>query len=366
MPSPFLPARLILEDGRIFSGKSLGNQEDTLGELCFNTGLTGYQEILTDPSYQGQIIAFTAPHIGNYGVNDTDRESDRIHAAGLVVHSLSPVASNWRSRLSLEEYLVHHGVTGITGVDTRALTRHIRQQGALNGLITTGQTPANALLERVRDWPAMTGRNLASRVTCHRAWEWAAPKTIKYRVVVLDLGIKWSILRILASLGCHLTVVPASTTTEKILSLSPHGVLFSNGPGDPAACDGAIRTAGKLLGQVPLLGICLGHQILNLASGAKTYKLKFGHRGMNHPVKNLSTGAVEITSQNHGFAVDPDTLPDTVELTHINLNDNTVEGTRWKNVPAFSVQYHPEGGPGPSDSRYIFDRFLTLMDQDRA
>ncbi|NOZ74234.1 MAG: glutamine-hydrolyzing carbamoyl-phosphate synthase small subunit [FCB group bacterium] len=355
----------MLEDGRIFSGWSLGNPDDALGELCFNTGLTGYQEILTDPSYAGQIITFTAPHIGNYGTNDDDREAERIQAAGLVIHSLSPLASNWRSRSSLEEYLKRQQVTGITGVDTRALTRHLRQNGARNGFITTREATAAGLIKKVRDWPAMTGRDLTAQVTCATPWEWPASGTESYRVVVLDFGIKWSTLKILSSRGCRLTLVPATTSAEDVLARSPDGVLLSNGPGDPAACDQAIRTAKKLLGRVPILGICLGHQILNLASGAKTFKLKFGHRGSNHPVQNLRSGRIEITSQNHGFAVDAEHLPPSLEITHRNLNDNTVEGTRWKDAPAFSVQYHPEGGPGPSDSRYIFDAFLTLMDRYR-
>ncbi len=359
-----VPAILVLEDGRSFQGSAFGSEGETSGEVCFNTGFCGYQEILTDPSYCRQLVTLTSPHIGNYGINGEDAESDRIQVAGLIIREESTQPSNWRSRISIGDYLREHAVVGISGLDTRALTRHIRRKGAMNGIISTIDLDLASLRNKLKSVPVMTGLNLVREVTCESAYDWVDQiQKARYfsKIVTMDFGLKSSIARLLAARGCVNRIVPAETTAEDILALNPAGILLSNGPGDPAAVDYAVQTIDKLIGKVPIFGICLGHQILALALGAKTYKLKFGHRGSNHPVKNLSTGKVEITSQNHGFAVDGDTLPSDVEISHINLNDQTVEGLVSRNQSAFSVQYHPEAGPGPHDSFYLFDQFIALI-----
>lgn len=359
------PAILFLEDGRLFRGWSFGSEGETAGEVCFNTGMTGYQEILTDPSYCGQIVTMTSPHIGNYGVNPEDVESDRIRVAGFVVREETKLPSNYRATQSVGDYLREAGIVGIQGIDTRALTRHIRDKGAMNGIISTEDAEIENLTEKLEEVPSMDGLDLVPNVTCSKSWNWNNDDLgggSKFKVACLDYGIKWNILRLLTMLGCDVTVFPATATASEILDTKPDGVFLSNGPGDPAAVTYAIDMVKELLGRKPIFGICLGHQILSLALGAKTYKLKFGHRGINHPVKNLETDIVEITSQNHGFAVDLDSLPENVIPTHVNLNDSTSEGIRCRDIPAFSVQYHPEAAPGPHDSRYLFRQFTDLME----
>ena len=353
---------MLLEDGRFFIGKPFGAEGETVGEVCFNTGMTGYQEILTDPSYCRQIVTMTAPHIGNYGVNPDDIESDKIQVAGFVVKEGTNIPSNWRSKQCIDNYLKEQNIVGIQGIDTRALTRHIRDQGAMNGIISTADIDLDSLKKRLTKAPNMSGLDLAKEVTTAKCYGWSKGSETKFKVAAIDYGIKYNILRQLESHGCDVTVFPAQTTADKILDFNPDGIFLSNGPGDPAAVSYGIEAVKKLLGKKPIFGICLGHQILALALGAKTFKLKFGHRGINHPVKNLENGTVEITSQNHGFAVDIDTLPQNVIPTHVNLNDNTSEGIRCKDIPAFSVQYHPESSPGPHDSRYLFKQFVDLMD----
>lgn len=361
------PAVLMLADGRTFRGVSFGAEGETVGEVCFNTGMTGYQEILTDPSYCGQIVTMTYPHIGNYGVNREDVESSRVCVEGFVIREETLVPSNYRAEESIGDYLRSAGIVGIQGVDTRALTRHIRDRGAMNGIISTVDLDESSLLAKVEAAPPIEGADLAVRVTCGQTYEWSDGSSSdsggEFRVAAIDFGIKWNILRLLSSHGCHVTVFPASATADDILAIQPDGLFFSNGPGDPAPVKYAIDTIKRLLGKKPMFGVCLGHQLLALALGGKTFKLKFGHHGINHPVKNLSSHRVEITSQNHGFAVDPDSLGSHVEITHLNLNDDTVEGLRCSDYPAFSVQYHPEAGPGPHDSRYLFDDFIDLMKQ---
>ncbi|MCF7801799.1 MAG: glutamine-hydrolyzing carbamoyl-phosphate synthase small subunit, partial [Candidatus Marinimicrobia bacterium] len=323
-----------------------------------------YQEILTDPSYCGQIVTMTDPHMGNYGVNPDDIESDRIQVAGFVVREGSDNPSNYRSQQSLPDYLRAQNIVGIQGIDTRALTRVIRDEGAMNGILSSVDLDPDSLLEKVRQAPTMTGQDLAQVVSRKSPEKWSFDSgKARYKVVALDFGIKHNILRQLAGHGCEITILPVQTTAADILALNPDGIFLSNGPGDPEPVTYAIDAVKKLLGQKPIFGICLGHQIMALALGAKTYKMKFGHRGGNHPVKNLLTGKVEITAQNHGFAVDADTLPADVEVTHWNLNDNTLEGFRCTDIPAFSVQYHPESSPGPHDSRYLFEDFIRLMDE---
>jgi len=368
-----MPAVLFLEDSRVFHGFSLGSPGETAGELCFNTGMTGYQEILTDPSYCGQIVTMTSAHIGNYGVNRGDVESDRIQAAGFVIKEESESPSNWRAHQSLGAYLRGNNIVGIQQIDTRALTKHLRYKGAMNGIISTVDFNLKSLKRKVTAHPSMTGLDLVQNVTTKKTvpvdtlfrkkdFIGAMPgKPPAFKVAALDFGIKWNILRILIQKGCSVTLYPAGTSASDLLADQPDGIFLSNGPGDPAAVTYAINTVKQLLGKVPLFGICLGHQILALALGARTYKLKFGHRGLNHPVKHLATGRIEITSQNHGFAVDLDSLPPRVEPTHVNLSDQTLEGLRCNHYRAFSVQYHPEAGPGPHDSRYLFQEFLTLM-----
>ncbi len=352
-------AILLLADGRIFEGKSFGYQGESTGEVCFNTGMTGYQEILTDPSYCKQIVTMTFPHIGNYGINEEDIESENIQVAGFVIKEETMTPSNWRSTQSLGEYLKKNKIVGIKEIDTRSLTRHIRDKGAMNGIISSKDLDIQSLDKKLKKFPDMNGLDLAKDVTTQKKYKW--PGKGQYKVAVIDFGIKKNILRLLSDAGCELTVFPASIKAEDILSFEPDGVFLSNGPGDPLAVTYGIETVKKLLGKVPLFGICLGHQILALALGASTFKLKFGHRGINHPVRNNEKNTVEITSQNHGFAVDLDSLPPNVISTHINLNDNTSGGIRCTDIPAFSVQYHPESSPGPHDSRYLFNQFIEMM-----
>ena len=352
-------AILLLADGRIFEGKSFGYQGETTGEVCFNTGMTGYQEILTDPSYCKQIVTMTSPHIGNYGINEEDIESENIQVAGFVIKEETMTPSNWRSTQSLGEYLKKNKIVGIKEIDTRSLTRHIREKGAMNGIISSNDLDIQNLDKKLKKFPDMNGLDLAKDVTTQKKYKW--PGKGQYKVAVIDFGIKKNILRLLSDAGCELTVFPASIKAEDVLSFEPDGVFLSNGPGDPLAVTYGIETVKKLLGRVPLFGICLGHQILALALGASTFKLKFGHRGINHPVRNNEKNTVEITSQNHGFAVDLDSLPPNVISTHINLNDNTSGGIRCTDIPAFSVQYHPESSPGPHDSRYLFNQFIEMM-----
>ncbi len=377
------PALLALADGTVWEGRGFGVEGETTGEIVFNTSLSGYQEILTDPSYHGQIVTFTMPHIGNYGTTPEDDESDRVWAAGAVVRSLSPVVSNWRARQSLPDYLAERGVVGISEVDTRALVRHIRTYGAQNAALSSVSTDPERLVEMARAARDMNGLNLAAEVTCAEpyAWDegadwWRAPgspaaQTVgrpaaPYRVVAYDFGIKRNILRLLTAFGCAVQVVPADTPAEAVLALEPDGIFLSNGPGDPAACTAAIDNVRRLLGQKPIFGICLGHQIMSLALGATTYKLKFGHRGGNQPVQVLASGAVQISSHNHGFAVDAGTLPAGVTLSHLNLNDRCCEGIEAPGYRAFAVQYHPESSPGPHDSDELFAKFMALMAAERG
>ena len=350
---------LLLADGKIFEGRSFGYQGETIGEVCFNTGMTGYQEILTDPSYCKQIVTMTSPHIGNYGINEEDVESENIQVAGFVIKEETMTPSNWRSTQSLGEYLKKNKIVGIKEIDTRSLTRHIRDKGAMNGIISSKDLDIQSLDKKLKKFPDMNGLDLAKDVTTQKKYKW--PGKGQYKVAVIDFGIKKNILRLLSDAGCELTVFPASIKAKDILSFEPDGVFLSNGPGDPLAVTYGIETVKKLLGKVPLFGICLGHQILALALGASTFKLKFGHRGINHPVRNNEKNTVEITSQNHGFAVDLDSLPPNVISTHINLNDNTSGGIRCTDIPAFSVQYHPESSPGPHDSGYLFNQFIEMM-----
>lgn len=357
-------ALLLLADGRVFQGKPFGVTGETVGEVCFNTGMTGYQEVLTDPSYCQQIVIMTSPHIGNYGVNPDDIESSRIQVAGFVIREETEVPSNPYATQSIGKYLKDQNIVGIQEVDTRALVRHIREHGAMNGIISSNGEDLPILKKKLSTAPEMIGADLAKKVTTQESYQWSNGQNVnkhKYKVAALDYGIKWNILRLLTERDCDITVFPANASPDDILSIEPDGVFLSNGPGDPSAVTYAIDTLKQLLGQKPIFGICLGHQILAHALGATTFKLKFGHHGLNHPVKRLETGKVEITSQNHGFAVSSDNLPSDIEVTHINLNDNTVEGLRSTNYPAFSVQYHPEASPGPHDSRYLFDEFLEIM-----
>jgi carbamoyl-phosphate synthase small subunit len=357
-------AYLALEDGLFFEGRSFGRAGETSGEVVFNTALCGYQEVLTDPSYAGQIVTMTYPHIGNYGVNLDDVESAQPQVAGFVVREVSTRASSWRASGELHRYLDESGVVGISEIDTRALTRHLRTHGAKRGVISTTVADPETLACRARASRSMVGLDLAREVTCAEAYRVepeAAPR--RFKVVAYDFGMKRHIGRMLAEAGCDVTVVPATTSAEDALALRPDGVFLSNGPGDPEPCTYAIESARRIMErEVPMFGICLGHQILGLACGGKTFKLKFGHRGANHPVKNLQTGQVEVTSQNHGFSVDPEAFqrPELI-LTHVNLNDGTVEGFRHRDLPVISVQYHPEASPGPHDSRYLFGDFVAMM-----
>jgi carbamoyl-phosphate synthase small subunit len=369
------PATLALEDGTVFEGSSFGAQTDKTGEVVFNTAITGYQEIFTDPSYAGQIVVLTYPEIGNYGANGYDQESVRPFIEGLVVREFSSIASNWRSEQSADQFLAENDVPVAAEIDTRALVRHLRNRGVMRGILATGKRDPKELVEQARQSPSMTGLDLATRVTTASRYEWdqpvvpcspsdpvAAAAETCCRVVAYDYGIKRNILRRLVQVGAHVTVVPASTTAEDVLALNPDGIFLSNGPGDPEPLEFQIGEVRKLIGKKPIFGICLGQQILGLALGGKTYKLKFGHRGANHPVLNQLTNKVEITSHNHGFAVDPDSLnARDVDLTHVNLNDQTLEGFRHRSEPVFCVQYHPEAAPGPHDSHYLFEDFMKLM-----
>jgi carbamoyl-phosphate synthase small subunit len=352
---------LALEDGTCFEGVSFGAEGERTGEIVFNTSMTGYQEILTDPSYHGQIVSMTYPLIGNYGINNEDGESSKPQAEGFVVKECSKIVSNWRADVSLQDYLTKHGVVAIEGIDTRALTKHIRSAGAMKSVISTKDLDKESLVRKAKDSPGLVGRDLVKEVTPREQFQFSSKG--KYHVVVIDCGAKMNIMRELANNDCRVTVVPAFTQFAAIRKMRPDGILLSNGPGDPAAVTGVIETVKDLIKEkFPIFGICLGHQILGLALGGKTYKLKFGHRGANQPVMDLRTKKVDITSQNHGFCVDTDSLPkDQVELTHINLNDRTSEGMRHKKLPVFSVQYHPEASPGPNDAKYLFKEFVKLM-----
>jgi carbamoyl-phosphate synthase small subunit len=373
-PAVHAPAVLVLADGIVLRGLAFGAMGTALGEVVFNTGMTGYQEVITDPSYSGQLVTFTYPELGNTGVNELDQEADRPHVRGVIARQLAPVASNWRSQESLQAWLERHQVVGICGIDTRALVRHLREGGAINGAISSDGTSPSQLLEQLRSAPSMNGLNLAAQVSTREPYRWdqlcaasfdqrirATPQR-PYRVVAIDFGIKRAILERLAAHGCSITVLPATATLEQVLALEPEGVFLSNGPGDPAAVSEGIVLAKGLLQQanLPLFGICLGHQILGLALGGSSFKLGYGHRGLNHPCG--SPGAVEITSQNHGFAIRADSLPpERVEITHLNLNDGTVAALAMRDQPVFGVQYHPEASPGPHDADHHFARFTALM-----
>jgi len=368
-------AILALEDGTVFEGKSFGAPKDSLGEVVFNTAITGYQEIFTDPSYAGQIVVLTNPQIGNYGANAYDQEASRPYIEGLVVREFSRLASNWRSEENAEQFLAGSGIPVAAEIDTRALVRHLRTRGVMRGVLSVGKGSRDELVARARNAPSMAGLDLATRVSTSSSYSWDQPVTACSpsdplakpaeqfcHVVAFDYGIKRNILRRLVHVGARVTVVPAGTSAEDVLALNPDGVFLSNGPGDPEPLAFQAAQVRKLIGKKPIFGICLGHQILGLALGGKTYKLKFGHRGANHPVLNQVTQKVEITSHNHGFAVDPDSLNmNEVDLTHVNLNDQTLEGFRHRNEPVFCVQYHPEAAPGPHDSHYLFDDFMTLI-----
>ncbi len=373
------PAKLALEDGTVYTGTSIGAEGEVAGEVCFNTSMTGYQEILTDPSYRGQIVTMTYPEIGNYGINAEDVESGRPQLAGFVVREHSRVQSNFRSQQSLTDYLRASGIVAIESIDTRALVRRLRSCGAMKGILSTQDLDDTSLVAKAKASQGLVGRDLVREVLPDQPHDWQQPlsewthlssrepraegrEPSAPHVVALDFGMKWNIPRHLFDMGCRVTILPGTASAEDVLAVEPDGVFLSNGPGDPEPLDYAIRTIRGLLGKKPIFGICLGHQLLGLACGAKTFKLKFGHRGANHPVQNLETGAVEITSQNHGFAVEEETLPDYLQITHRSLNDNTIEGLNHRELPAFSVQYHPEASAGPHDSHYLFQRFFKALD----
>jgi carbamoyl-phosphate synthase small subunit len=367
---------LALADGLVFEGSAFGAEGETSGEIVFNTSMTGYQEILTDPSYKGQIVTMTYTQMGNYGVNEEDVESVKPYVEGFIVKEHLDFPSNWRSRKSLSQYLKENGVVGIQGIDTRALTRHLRDYGAQPGVISTKDGDPESLVAKAKALPKMSGLDLAKDVTCSEPYSWdegdwsitsgygKKPAT-RYKVVAYDFGIKRNILRLLTQAGCEVTVVPATTAAGTVLDMNPDGVFLSNGPGDPEPVTYAIENIKKILGRKPVFGICLGQQLLGLALGGRTYKLKFGHHGGNQPIMDLTTRKVEIAAENHGFAVNMETLKDKVVMTHMNLNDNTCEGFQHKTLPAFSVQYHPEASPGPHDSRYLFQRFIDMMEKQR-
>lgn len=374
-----MKAILALADGTVFEGQQFGATGETVGEAVFNTSMTGYQEVLTDPSYKAQIVTMTYPLIGNYGCNATDIESLRPQVEGFVVREYSAYPSNWRSQWSLDAYLEKHGIIGIQGIDTRALTRRLRIHGVMNACLSTEDISPESLVAKAKAWHGLVGHDLVQRVTCPNPYAWNGdgfPADCEnatgnpsrydmpdrtYRVVAIDFGVKYNILRQLTAHGCEVQVVPAATTAGEILAAEPDGVFLSNGPGDPSPLDYAIKTIQGLIGKKPLFGICLGHQLLSLALGGKTYKLKFGHRGANQPVQRVETEQVEITSQNHGFCVDINSLPSRVDVTHINLNDDTLEGIQHRDYPMFSVQYHPEASPGPHDASYLFSKFTRMM-----
>ena len=369
-----MKAVLLLEDGTVFEGKSFGAKGNRCGEVVFNTAMTGYQEILTDPSYHEQIVTMTYPLIGNYGTNNTDVESRKVFAKGFIVKENCNYPSNWQNQDSLSNYLKTNNIVGLEGIDTRALVKHIRTEGAMKGIISSEGLSAAKLKDKLEKYPGLVDRDIVKDVTVKKPYRWHDGVTdvltgqeqkppVKYKVVAFDYGIKQNILRLLRSYGCDVQVVPAHTCAKSVLTQKPDGIFLSNGPGDPGGVVYAIDEIKKMLGRVPIFGICLGHQLLGLALGAKRFKLKFGHHGANHPVMNLQTREIEITSQNHGFCIEMDSLKDKdIEITHINLNDKTLEGFRCKNIPAFCVQYHPEASPGPHDSNYLFERFIQLMD----
>ncbi|NSW85659.1 MAG: glutamine-hydrolyzing carbamoyl-phosphate synthase small subunit [Syntrophobacteraceae bacterium] len=377
MISPWKRARafLLLEDGTLFRGYTFAGQGRALGEVVFNTGMTGYQEVLTDPSYKGQIVAMTYPLTGNYGINDEDMESAAVQVEAFIVREYQDFPSNWRSNRTLADFLNEHGKIGIEGIDTRALTRHIRLAGAMRGIVATDTDDTGRLMDQVMGFPGLNGVDLVQHVTCARPYLWdrsSQPGSFPpaqwkegpgFRVAAIDCGIKFNILRKLEDEGCQIMVFPAHACAEEIMACDPDGIFLSNGPGDPAAVHYVIDTVRNLLGKRPMFGICLGHQIMGLALGGRTFKLKFGHRGVNQPVKDLTTGKVEITSQNHGFCVDPESMKNMpLRMTHFNLNDNTLEGMEHLEIPAFSVQYHPEASPGPHDASYLFKRFIERME----
>jgi len=380
-----MKALLALEDGRLFSGRSFGASTTSCGEICFNTSMTGYQEVITDPSYRGQIVTMTYPQIGNYGVNPEDAESSQPQIRGFVIGELSPIASNYRSRQTLADYFVEHSIPGIEHVDTRALTKHLRSAGAMRACLTT-ELDAEAAIQAAKDSPPMEGSDFVKEVTVDSGYHWEDERShrftlpnvitgqeghweelppVRHRIVAYDFGIKYNILRRLRQAGFDVDVVPARTPADEVLKRDPDGIFLSNGPGDPAALGDIHDEVRKLIGKKPIFGICLGNQILGHVFGGKTFKLKFGHRGGNQPVKDLRSGKISITSQNHGFSVDPESFQSNVEVTHINLNDDTVEGIRHREHPVFSVQYHPEAAPGPHDASYFFDEFAALIDSTK-